>query len=479
MYIVKISTLHAEAVIGLGLSAKEVNLTKNSFALGLVSWLYDRPITPSIEDIKEKFKKKPDILEANIRALKAGYYYGDTVEIFPIQYSVPKAILPPGRYRKISGNEALALGLVAASQLANKEMFYCSYPITPASDVLHELSKLKGLSIATLQVEDEIAAIGAAIGASFGGKLGVTGTSGPGMALKSEGLNLAIMLELPLIVIDVQRAGPSTGMPTKVEQGDLLQTIFGRNGESPVVVIAPRSSGDCFETMIEAVRIAFTYMTPVVYLSDGYLANSAEPWLIPDMKKIPPIIVTHPTSDAFKDKKFEPYHRNENFARPWAIPGTKGLEHRIGGLEKEDITGNVSYDPLNHEHMVHLRAQKIQNIVKAISPLEIDGPNAGDLLVLGWGSTYGSIHSAVQAMREEGHAVSHVHVIYLNPLPADLGDILQRFKRILIPELNVGQFKMLNRSKYLVDSIGLNKVQGRPFLVSEIEEKILQILDEK
>ena len=478
VYKVKMSTLHSEAVKGLGLSTKEVNLTKNSFALGLVSWLYDRPINPTIEEIKEKFKKKPEILEANIRALKAGYFYGDTVELFPIQYRVPKATLPPGRYRKVSGNEALALGLVAVGQLSNKQIFYCSYPITPASDILHELSKLKGMGVATLQVEDEIAAMGSAIGASFGGKLAVTGTSGPGLALKSEGMNLAVMLELPVIIVDVQRAGPSTGMPTKVEQGDLLQAIFGRNGESPIVVIAPRSSGDCFETMIEAVRIAFNYMTPVVYLSDGYLANSAEPWLVPDLSKIPPITVKHPTLDDYKDKKFEPYVRNENLARPWALPGTKGLEHRIGGLEKEDITGNVSYDPLNHEHMVHLRAQKIQNVVKAIAPLAIDGPNSGGLLVLGWGSTYGSIHSAVRSMREEGHSVSHVHVRHLNPLPSDLGDILKRFKRVLIPELNMGQFRLLIRSKYLIDAIGLNKIQGRPFLVSEIEEKILQILED-
>ncbi|MFW9929057.1 MAG: 2-oxoacid:acceptor oxidoreductase subunit alpha [Candidatus Thorarchaeota archaeon] len=475
LFKVKMSSLHAEAVKDSNLNTKEVDLTKNFFALGLISWLYDRPLESTMDWINEKFKKKPNVCEANIKTLKAGYYYGETMDIFPIQFRVPSAKLKPGRYRKISGNEAIALGLLAASKLANKEIYYGSYPITPASDILHELSSLKGQGIKTLQAEDELAAIGSAIGASFGGDIAVTGTSGPGLALKSEALGLAIMLELPLIVIDVQRGGPSTGLPTKTEQADLLQVMFGRNGESPIPVIAPRSAGDCFDAMIMAVRTAINYMTPVVFLSDGYLANTAEPWLIPNINDYQPIEVKHPTREDYGEN-FEPYIRNKRLARPWAIPGTKDLEHRIGGLEKQDITGNVSYDPFNHEHMVRLREEKVNKVIEELPPLEINGPSEGDVLVLGWGSTHGAIFSAVKALQDEGHKVSHVHIRFVNPMNPKLGEIMKKFKKILIPELNTGQFRMLIRSKFLVDAKGLNKIQGRPFLVSEIEEKVLQLL---
>ena len=475
VYKVKMTTLNAEAVKDLGLTVKETNLTKNFFALGLVSWLFDRPLEPTIEWIEKKFVKRPNIRDANIKTLKAGYYYGETMGIFPIQYKVPKAKLPPGRYRRISGNEAVALGILIASKLASKEVFYGSYPITPASDILHELSKLKGFGIKTFQAEDEIAAIGSAIGASFGGDIGITGTSGPGLALKSEALGLAIILELPLIVINVQRAGPSTGMPTKPEQADLLQVLFGRNGESPVPVVAPKSASDCFDAMILAIRIAITFMTPVVYLSDGYLANTSEPWMIPDIDSFPPIPVHHPTVDEFPEG-FQPYLRNENLARPWVIPGTKGLEHRIGGLEKEDRTGNVSYDPLNHEHMVHLRAAKIERILNILPPLDFYGEQSGDVLVLGWGSTFGAINSAVRSLQKQGFKVSHAHLRVLNPLRKDLGDLFKNFKKVLIPEMNMGQLRMLIRNQFLVNAVGLNKIQGKPFLVREIEEKIIQLI---
>jgi 2-oxoglutarate ferredoxin oxidoreductase subunit alpha len=472
---IKIATLNAEAVKESGLTTKQANLTKNFFALGLISWLYDRPLESTLEWIEDKFKRKPEIAEANSKTLKAGYYLADTLELFPIQYQVPRAKLQPGKYRKISGNEAVALGLLAASQLSNKEVFYGSYPITPASDVLHELSKLKGLGIKTFQAEDEISAIGSTIGAAFGGSLAVTGTSGPGLALKTEAAGLANILELPLIIINVQRAGPSTGMPTKTEQSDLLQALFGRNGESSMPILAPRSAGDCFDTMIAAVRVAINYMTPVIYLSDGYLANTSEPWLIPNIKNYKPIEVRHPKSDEISGE-FEPYKRNNRLARPWAIPGTKDLEHRIGGLEKEDITGDVSYDALNHEHMVHLRAAKIEKILDEIPPLEMHGKDSGDVLVLGWGSTYGAIYTAVTSLQNEGYAVSHVHLRYLNPLRPELTDIFARFKRVLIPELNSGQLRMLLRAKTLYNILGFNKIQGKPFLVSEIEEKIIQII---
>jgi 2-oxoglutarate ferredoxin oxidoreductase subunit alpha len=393
--------------------------------------------------------------------------------MFATQYTVPKAKLQPGLYRNITGNEATALGFVTASHLAGRQLVYGSYPITPASDVLHELSRMKKFGVRTFQAEDEIAAIGVAIGASFGGSLGLTGTSGPGLALKSEALGLAVMVELPLVVIDVQRAGPSTGMPTKTEQADLLQALYGRNGESPVAVLAPQSPSDCFAMAIEAWRIAIKYRTPVVYLSDGYLGMGSEPWLMPDVATLPKMDPNF-ASDA---ATFQPYARDpETLARPWAIPGTPDLEHRIGGLEKSDITGNVSYDAANHDKMVHLRAEKIEGIARDIPELETYGDDRGGLLVLGWGSTFGVIRSAVQRARAKGQKVSHAQLRYINPLPRNLGDVLARYDRVLMPEINLGQLRMIVRSKYLIDVVGLNKVSGRPFTITEVERKIDELI---
>jgi len=392
-----------------------------------------------------------------------------------VQYRVPRARIAPGRYRKITGNEATALGLVAVSQITGKTLVYCSYPITPASDILHTLAEMKRYGVITIQAEDEIAAVGCAIGASFGGALGVTGTSGPGLCLKSEAINLAVMAELPVVVIDVQRAGPSTGMPTKTEQADLLQALFGRNGESPLAVVAPASPAECFTMIMEAVRLAVRFMTPVIFLSDGYLANSAEPWPIPKLEELPKIEIRHPT-EPNHDGQFMPYKRDERLVRPWALPGTPGLEHRIGGLEKEDVTGNVSYDPLNHEQMVRTRAQKIANIANEIPPLSVKGPESGDLLVISWGSTYGAIMAAVERAQRKGLSVACAQLRYLNPMPKNTGEVLRRYKRVLIPELNTGQLRLLLQGRYLVDCVGLNKIQGRPFLVSEIEEKIHELL---
>ncbi len=470
---VPISTLNAEALKDSGLSAQQIDRSKNFFALGLMYWLYDRPLEPTMRWIDEKFAKNPQVAEANKRTLKAGYHFGETAELFAVHYRVPPAHLPPGRYRNITGNEATALGFLTAAKLADRPLFYGSYPITPASDILHELARFKNFGVRTFQAEDEIAAIGAAIGAAYGGAIGLTGTSGPGFALKSEALNLAVMTELPLVVIDVQRAGPSTGMPTKTEQADLLQAIFGRNGESPVPVVAPATPGDCFTMAIEAVRIAIKYMTPVVFLSDAYLGNSSEPWRIPSLQDLPRIEVRFATDP----DTFQPYARDpETLARPWAIPGTPGLEHRIGGLEKSDITGNVSYDPENHHRMVTLRAERIARIANDIPNVEVFGEPEGDLLVLGWGSTYGFIRSAVERVRAEGLAVSHAHLRYLNPFPANLGEVLAGFRRVLIPELNLGQLLLLIRGRYLVDAAGLNKVAGRPFRVAEIQEKIYELV---
>ncbi|HWQ28420.1 MAG TPA: 2-oxoacid:acceptor oxidoreductase subunit alpha [Dehalococcoidia bacterium] len=470
---VPISTLNAEALKDSGLSAQQIDRSKNFFALGLMYWLYDRPLEPTMRWIDEKFAKNPQVAEANKRTLKAGYHFGETAELFAVHYRVPPAHLPPGRYRNITGNEATALGFLTAAKLADRPLFYGSYPITPASDILHELARFKNFGVRTFQAEDEIAAIGAAIGAAYGGAIGLTGTSGPGFALKSEALNLAVMTELPLVVIDVQRAGPSTGMPTKTEQADLLQAIFGRNGESPVPVVALATPGDCFTMAIEAVRIAIKYMTPVVFLSDAYLGNSSEPWRIPSLQDLPRIEVRFATDP----DTFQPYARDpETLARPWAIPGTPGLEHRIGGLEKSDITGNVSYDPENHHRMVTLRAERIARIANDIPNVEVFGEPEGDLLVLGWGSTYGFIRSAVERVRAEGLAVSHAHLRYLNPFPANLGEVLAGFRRVLIPELNLGQLLLLIRGRYLVDAVGLNKVAGRPFRVAEIQEKIYELV---
>lgn len=476
---VPINKLNREAVADVKLSPREADRCKNFFALGLVYWMYERPMEPTLRWIRDKFAKNPAVLEANTRTLKAGYNYGETTETMPVHYKVAKAQIKPGRYRKITGNEALALGLVAATQVASIPLVYASYPITPASDVLHYLSDLKRYGVRTMQAEDEIAAIGMAIGASFGGAMGVTATSGPGICLKSEAIGLAVMTELPCLIIDVQRGGPSTGLPTKTEQADLLQALFGRNGECPLAIVAPCSPGDCFTMTFEAIRLAIAYMTPVILLSDGYIANGAEPWLIPNPANLAKITVRHPTepnSNGNGEASFYPYKRDERLVRQWAIPGTPGLEHRIGGLEKEDVSGNVSYDPANHEHMIRTRAQKIANIAKDIPALEVKGAADAELLVIGWGGTYGAITTAVDRAQRKGYKVAGAHLRYLNPMPQNTGEVLKRYKKILVPELNAGQLRLMLRGMYLVDAVGLNKVQGRPFLVSEIEAKIAEML---
>jgi 2-oxoglutarate ferredoxin oxidoreductase subunit alpha len=476
---VPITTLNRAAVAELKLSVREADRCKNFFALGLVYWLYERSLDPTLKWIRQKFGKNPAVLDANTKALKAGYNYGETTEAMPVHYRVPKANTKPGTYRKITGNEAVALGLVAAAQASGLPLLYSGYPITPASDILHQLAEFKRFGVRTLQAEDEIAAIGAAIGASFGGALGVTATSGPGICLKSEAIGLAVMTELPLIIIDVQRGGPSTGLPTKTEQADLLQAMFGRNGECPAPIVAPCSPADCFAATMEAVRIAVRFMTPVFLLSDGYLANGAEPWAIPSVADLPKISVKFARdANGLHDGKpeFLPYKRDERLVRPWAVPGMAGLEHRIGGLEKEDISGNVSYDPANHEHMVKTRAKKVANIANEIPELTVEGPANGDLLIVGWGGTYGSLLTAAQRLQRKGLKVAHAHLRYLNPMPRNTGDVLKRYKKVLVPELNGGQLLLLLRAKYLVDAAGLNKVQGRPFLVSEVEAAAEQLL---
>jgi 2-oxoglutarate/2-oxoacid ferredoxin oxidoreductase subunit alpha len=457
------------------ISSKEIDRCKNFWALGLMYWLYDRPLEPTMRWIEGKFKKNPEVAKANVTALKAGFAYADATEIFTTHYRVKRAAIAPGKYRNITGNEATALGFIAASVLAERPLFYASYPITPASDILHSLSSYKNFGVKTFQAEDEIAAICAAIGASFAGQLGLTGTSGPGLALKSEALGLAVMTELPLVVVDVQRGGPSTGLPTKTEQADLLQAMFGRNGECPVAVVAAASPADCFNMAIEAFRIATTHMVPVVYLTDGYLANGAEPWLLPEIDKLPRFEVKFHT-DA---ESFQAYSRNpETLARPWAIPGAPGLEHRIGGIEKQDITGNVSYEPENHMHMVLTRAKKVELIANNIPELEIFGETEGRVLVLGWGSTYGAITSAVEEMQNQGFSVSSAHLRYLNPFPKNLGEVLGRFDRVLVPELNLGQLAMLLRAKYLIPAISFPKVKGKPFKISELTAKIREVYEE-
>lgn len=470
VYKVPISKLTSNALVDMNLSTKFVDKTKNFFALGLMYWMYNRPLDQSIKFIQEKFGgKDPQIAEANLRVLKAGFNYGDTVEIFTTRYEVKPAKLPPGKYRNIMGNTATALGLVAAAKKSGLQLFLGSYPITPASDILHELSRLKEYGVKTFQAEDEIAAICSAIGASYSGSLAVTTTSGPGMALKTEAMGLAIMLELPLVIVDVQRGGPSTGLPTKTEQSDLLQAVVGRNGESPLCVLAASTPGDCFSAAYEAARIAIKYMTPVICLTDGYVANGAEPWMIPNANELPPI----PIAFAKDPATFQPYSRDEKtLARPWAIPGTPGLEHRIGGLEKQNITGNINYEPDNHDFMVKMRAERIERIADDIPLQTVEGDNEGDLLVLGWGSTYGSIRSAVTAARQRGHSVSHAHLRYLNPFPKNLGEILYKFKHVLIPEINNGQLIKLVRAKYLVPAVGFNAIKGLPLRSEEIEDKI-------
>ena len=469
-----ITTRTQEAVIETGISHKMASRCKNMYALGVVFWLYDRPLEFTNRLIERKFAKKPEIAEANTKALLAGYHYAETAELFTSQYRVGKAELSPGTYRMIMGNEAAAIGFITGAQLAKKPLFYGSYPITPASDILHELSKHKAFNVKTFQAEDEIAAIGSVIGAAFGGALGITGTSGPGLALKSEALGLAVMMELPLVVINVQRGGPSTGLPTKTEQADLLQVLYGRNGECPVAVVAPATPAECFGMAIEAVRIALRYMVPVIFLSDGYLANGAEPWKIPSKESLAAIEIEH-TSDP---ENFKPYDRDpDTLARPWALPGTPGLEHRLGGLEKEDITGNVSYDPENHEHMVKIRAEKIERIARTIPEAEVDGdPEGGDVLVVGWGSTYGSIRTAVHRVRKRGGNVSALHLRHLNPFPRNLGDVLKKFPKVLVPELNAGQLLLVLRGKFLANAEGLNKIQGQPFKIKEIEQRIEEML---
>ncbi|QDV90155.1 2-oxoglutarate oxidoreductase subunit KorA [Phycisphaerae bacterium RAS2] len=475
---VPISKLNSTALANSGLGAKEVDRCKNFFALGLISWLYHRPLEPTVEWIERSMAKKPEMIEANKTVLKAGYYFGETCELFQVSYKVSKAMLAPGKYRRISGNEATALGLIAASNLASKELFYASYPITPASDVLHTLAKYKNYRVKTFQAEDEIAAMTAAIGASFAGDISVTGTSGPGLALKGEGVGLAVMTELPVVIVDVQRGGPSTGLPTKTEQADLFQAVLGRNGECPVCVLAACGPADCFDMAIEAVRIATRYMTPVILLTDGYIANGEEPWLLPSIKSLPKIVVQHPEANGDAGA-FKPYKRDDKLARPWAIPGTKGLEHRIGGLEKQDVSGNVSYDPDNHEHMIHTRAKKIAGIASDIPDQTVFGPAEGDLLVVGWGGTAGAIRSAVERVQQKGHKVAGTHLRYMNPFPKNLGDLMKRYKKVLVCELNMGQLRHVLRATYLVDALGLNKVQGKPFRIAEIESKILDVLGSK
>jgi 2-oxoglutarate ferredoxin oxidoreductase subunit alpha len=467
---VELTKLTLTALEDFDLVKKDKARCKNLFALGMVYWMFSRPLDNTVEWLHKKFAKKPTIAEANVKALKAGWNYCDITGAFQVRYEVQPAKLEPGLYRNINGNSALALGLVAASRRSGLPIFLGSYPITPASTILHEMARYKQFNVVTFQAEDEIAAVCAAIGASFGGSLGVTSTSGPGLALKSEGMNLAVMTELPLVVCNIQRAGPSTGMPTKTEQADLLQALYGRNGESPIPVIAPSSPADCFYVAVEACRMALQYMVPVLILSDGYLANGSEPWKLPAVEDLPDLR-TEFHSDA---EDFQPYRRNpETLARNWAIPGTPGLQHRIGGLEKQDVTGNVSYDPDNHERMVRLRADKIERIAATLDPLEVFGdPDGGELLVLGWGSTEGAITGAVNEARSQGLPVSRVHLRHLNPLPRDLGDVLARFDKVLLPELNSGQLAMVLRAKFLKDILSMTKIQGKPFGRIEIFDKI-------
>ncbi len=459
------------------LGVKEKDRAKNMFVLGFVYWMYNRTLDNTIAFLTEKFGKKENILQSNIKVLQAGYNYGDTTETFTTRYSVKKAKLPTGNYRSIMGNQALAMGLVAATVKSGLPMFLGTYPITPASDILHELSKHKAFGIRTFQAEDEIAGISAAIGASYGGSIGVTTTSGPGMALKAEAMGLAVMLEIPLVIINVQRGGPSTGLPTKTEQSDLLQAYYGRNGECPMPVIASATPSDCFDVVYEAVRIAVEHMTPVIMLSDGYIANGSEPWKYPVSEELQPIKANFKTALREEETKFQPYLRDAKGARPWASPGTPGLEHRVGGLEKQNITGNISYDPENHQLMVKLRQQKVDAVAFNIPDQTIDsGAEKGKVLVLGWGSTYGSIKSAVLALQQDGHKVSHAHIRYLRPFPKNLGDILKNFDTVLIPELNNGQLIKIIRDQYLVDAKGYNKIMGVPIMKAELIDEIKKYL---
>ncbi|MEO8567959.1 MAG: 2-oxoacid:acceptor oxidoreductase subunit alpha [Ginsengibacter sp.] len=473
---IDVTKITRESLKDFEMGTKEKDRAKNMFVLGFLYWMYNRSLDNTIQFLTEKFSKKPDLLNSNIKVLKAGYNYGDTTETFTTRYSVEKAKMPPGNYRSIMGNQALAYGLIAASQKSGLQLFLGSYPITPASDILHELSRHKSFGIKTFQAEDEIAAITSAIGAAYGGSLGVTSTSGPGMALKAEAMGLAVMLEIPLLICNIQRGGPSTGLPTKTEQSDLLQAYYGRNGECPMPVISASTPSDCFGAVYEAVRISVQHMTPVIFLSDGYIANGAEPWKYPESKDLPPIAVNFKTELGHHEEIFHPYLRDENLVRPWAIPGYAGLEHRVGGLEKQNITGNVSYDPDNHQLMVKLRQQKIDKIADDIPEQKIDnGPEQGKLLVLGWGSTFGAIKSAVSDLTDEGYSVSHAHLRYVRPFPKNLGDILKNFETILIPELNNGQLIKIIRDQYLVDAKGYNKIMGVPFTKHELVDEIKRL----
>ena len=469
---VPLTSLTLEALKDVDVSKREAERSKNMFALGLMSWLYTRPTEGTVTFIEQKFAKRPEIAEANTRAFRAGYAFGETSEGFATQYEVAPAQMPPGTYRNVTGNQALGMGLIAASVQSKLPLFLSAYPITPASEILHDLARHKNFGVRTFQAEDEIAAVGAALGASFGGALGVCTSSGPGIILKQETIGLAVTLELPLLILDIQRAGPSTGMPTKPEQADLLAVMFGRNAESPVPVVAASTPGGCFDTALEAVRIALKYRTPVFLLSDAYLANGSEPWLLPDVSELPDISTEFATQPNV-DGGFMPYQRDAaTLARAWAIPGTPGLEHRIGGLEKEDVTGNVSYDPENHDHMVRLRAQKVAGIAADIPELEVDDPDGAMLLVLGWGGTYGPIQSAARRLRKQGKKVAHAHLTHLNPFPRNLGDVLGRYDRVLVPEMNLGQLLKLVRAEFLVDAVGYNSVRGLPFRAGDMEEAI-------
>lgn len=471
---VPLTTLNRHSLDGIeGLGNKEKDRCKNFFALGLTFWMYDRSLETSLQWIRDKFASKPIVVEANTRALKAGYHFGETAEEFRTRYRISRFDVAPGTYRKITGNEAAAIGFVTAAHLAGKTLFYGSYPITPASDILHHLAGLKNFNVRTFQAEDEIAAIGATIGAAFGGAFALTGTSGPGICLKSEAMNLGMMLELPMVIANIQRGGPSTGLPTKTEQSDLLQVMFGRNGESPIPIVAPASPSDCFDLAVESFRLAVRAMTPVVFLSDGYLGNSAEPWRIPDPDTLTPIEVNYRTDPTH----FAPFARDEvTLGRPWAIPGTPGLEHRIGGLEKADGSGNVSYTPKDHDHMVRIRAEKVQRLQNTIPEQTVFGPEEGDLLVIGWGGTYGALRSGVAAAHAKGLSVAHAHIRYLNPLPRNIGPLMKRYKKVLVAELNLGQLAWLINARFGMKVEQLNKVEGRPFKIREVLSEIESLL---
>lgn len=474
---VPMTSITVEATKPLGVKPRDAERSKNFFALGLICWMYTRPVKPIIEWLEQHYSKREQVRDANVAAFKAGRNFGETAELFDHPFEVKPASLPPGTYRNVIGNLALSYGLVAAGQQARLPVVYASYPITPASDILHELSRHKNFGVTTMQAEDEIAAAAMAIGASFSGSLAVTGTSGPGLDLKSEAIGLAISLELPMLIVDVQRAGPSTGMPTKTEQTDLLTAMFGRHGEAPLPIVAARSPAHCFDVAFEGARLALKYRTPVIILTDGYLANGAEPWLLPNVDDLPDISVPFAT-DPNHDDGFWPYLRDpDTLARPWAVPGTPGLQHRIGGIEKEDGSGNISYQPENHERMVHIRARKVANIENDIPGVDLDADEGAELLVLGWGSTWGAITAGCRRVRASGHRIAHAHITHLNPFPPDLGEVLARYPKVLVPEMNLGQLAMLVRSKFLVDAQSYTKVSGVPFGAAEMEQRMLQAME--